>query len=210
MFCALLSDSWCKNKEPQNKEAKPKARSACISLVFFVVSKCNMVFHLMTSTWWTTGLLVLNGNYGQYQRSYYVIGILSLHSRSLCCFLLACSHIQSLTLVLNMTWFLSNFNLTLHYMSKCSIQVLLCKTWKILHLTTHLHTQSQHPRSDEWQLSCVSPVFDHVLVREWVRSVRGSLQVAKLFGDDERWCVAGPSLIQMSHGSVVEKKKQGT
>lgn len=31
--------------------------------------------------------------------------------------------------------------------------------------------------------------------------------MAKPFGDDERWCVAGPSLIQMSHGSVVEKKK---
>lgn len=33
--------------------------------------------------------------------------------------------------------------------------------------------------------------------------------MAKLFGDDERWCVAGPSLIQMSHGSVVEKKNKG-
>ena len=44
---------------------------------------------------------------------------------------------------------------------------------------------------------------------ERVRSVGGSLQVAKLFGGAERSCVSGPSLIQASHTSVVGKKKKG-
>lgn len=101
--------SWCKlKKSPQTNTTKSQI---CLHFLshFFVVSKCNMVYHLMASTWWTTSLLVfwiaitcsIKGATMQWGFCHYIQGLFVVFPLHVYTFI----HIQSLTSVQNTTRF---------------------------------------------------------------------------------------------------------